>query len=225
MGESGVLFANIGINEIEKAFEKKDYSPIHRMLEKLRADGLYIHVNPLQEVFQPEGDLLKTSPIVLIQDFLDSADYPVAVKEVGQGMGPRSLLELLKLPLAAVDFSAFGGTNFAKLELLRNDEDKLRKYQSLAHVGHTAEEMVDLCNQIFELNHSEIKTSQIIISGGINDFLEGYFLLKKAKFPSFYAQGSAFLKHAMSDYEVLSEYIQSQIEGLKIAYAYLHLKK
>ena len=225
MGEAGILFANIGINELEKAYLKKDYSAIHLMVERLRADGLYIHINPLQEVFQPEGDLLKISPIVLIQDFLNSADYHVAIKEVGQGMGPKSLLELFKLPLAAVDFSAFGGTNFAKLELLRNDPDKLKTYLSLAHVGHTAEEMVEICNMLFLENKHGIKTSRIIISGGVKDFLDGYFLIKKSTIPAFYAQGAAFLKYALDDYDILSAHIKAQIEGLKIAYAYLHLKQ
>ena len=47
----------------------------------------------------------------------------VIVKEVGQGMGPQSLKALYSLPIQAIDFAAGGGTNFAKLEIFRSNEN------------------------------------------------------------------------------------------------------
>ena len=54
------------------------------------------------------------------KSLLAKTKVSVIVKEVGQGMGPESLKRLLSLPLCAVEFAAYGGTNFSKLELLRN---------------------------------------------------------------------------------------------------------
>lgn len=49
-------------------------------------------------------------------------DCPIVVKEVGQGMGPGESQTIIELPLAAIDFGAAGGTNFALLEILRSSE-------------------------------------------------------------------------------------------------------
>lgn len=48
------------------------------------------------------------------------------MKEVGQGMGPKSMEALLNLPLEAIEFGAYGGTNFALLELMRDHPEKWR---------------------------------------------------------------------------------------------------
>ena len=118
IGDDLPLWANLGIAQIEELVGKKQEDKAAELVEKLRADGLIIHVNPMQEWFQPEGDILTCPPLDTIKRFLDSFSVPVIVKEVGQGMGPESLRELLQLPLQAIEFAAFGGTNFARVELL-----------------------------------------------------------------------------------------------------------
>ena len=123
-------------------------------------------------------------------------DKPIIVKEVGQGMGPASLEALLNLPLKAIEFGAKGGTNFSKLELLRSNPDDAKAFESLYKIGHTAIEMVDFCNVIIA-NNSNISCKQLIISGGINDFLDGYYLAGNSKLNAIYAQASAYLKPAM----------------------------
>ena len=116
------------------------------------------------------------------------------MKEVGQGMGIRSLESLLKLPLAAVEFAANGGTNFAKLELLRSSEDKKQLYAELANVGHSADEMVQFTNQLITDANINTNCKEIIISGGINSFLDGYYLINKSQMNAVYGQASSFLK-------------------------------
>jgi len=121
---------------------------IRTLLDKLRADGLVVHVNPIQEWCQPEGDRIVRPPIETIRELLEFADYPVIIKEVVQGMGPRSLRALLKLPIEAIEFAAFGGTNFAMVELMRADPQAREFYQPLSFVGHDAEEMTDTVNRL-----------------------------------------------------------------------------
>ena len=151
--------------------------------------------------------------------------FPVIVKEVGQGMGRESLKALLQLPLAAVDFAAAGGTNFAKLELLRNDPAKLEIYSQLANVGHSAEEMVNLTNELAAELGDKLLCRQLIISGGVGNFLDGYYLTCKSDLPAIYGQASAFLKHARGTYDELAAFIQTQVEGLELARAFLTIKK
>jgi isopentenyl-diphosphate delta-isomerase len=189
----------------------------------LQADGLIIHVNPLQEWLQPEGDRFKKSPIETISAYLDKVDRPTIVKEVGQGMGQESLKALLQMPLAAIDFAANGGTNFAKLELERSDAMRREIYSQLALVGHSAENMVEMVNK-FQYLSNKIKCPEIIISGGVQTFLDGYYLINKCKMPSIYGQASAFLKHARGSYDELTEYVNAQVQGLELAKAFLKIK-
>ncbi len=62
-------------------------------------------------------------------EVLDTVDFPVIVKEVGQGMGPESIRAFLKMPIAALDFGAYGGTNFSKLEMLRDKEGRATQFE------------------------------------------------------------------------------------------------
>jgi isopentenyl-diphosphate delta-isomerase len=223
IGDDLPLYANIGINQVEKAFATNTLYKFEELIEKLKADGLIIHVNPLQEWFQPEGDRLTVPAIDLIKRLLDETDINLIIKEVGQGMGPASLLELMKLPLAAIEFAAFGGTNFAKVELLRNSQAALQLYEPLSLIGENADNMVEYLNMIIE-KESGLHCRQVIISGGIRTFLDGFYLINKIKLPAIYGQASAFLRYAKESYEELHDYIEGQIKGLVMAKAFLRIR-
>lgn len=224
IGDDQAFYANLGIAQIEQLIEKKELYRIDQLIEKLAADGLIIHVNPFQEWLQPEGDVFKKSPLETIETVLSNADYSIIVKEVGQGMGYESLKALFQLPLAAVEFAANGGTNFAKLELMRSDEAKKEVYSQLANVGHSAADMVNIVNRIKSEMADRMQCNEVIISGGIGHFLDGYYLINKLAVPSVYGQASQFLKYARGDYDTLYQYIQSQVEGLALANAYLRVR-
>jgi isopentenyl-diphosphate delta-isomerase len=226
IGDELPLFANLGICQIEQLLDDNQINKITELVKRLQTDGLIVHVNPLQEWFQPEGEIIKYPPIETIKRLLDKISIPLIVKEVGHGMGPLSLLELLKLPLAAIEFGAFGGTNFTKLEIIRQSEpeDSQETKEPLTLVGMDAFQMLDDINRIVS-DEKTILCKQIIISGGIKSYLDGYYLLQKSKLPAVYGQASSFLKYAMGDYELLYNFIRSQIRGLQMAYAYLKVKE
>lgn len=226
IGDDLPFYANLGIAQIEQIIEKKEFYLVHHLIDKLSADGLIIHVNPFQEWMQPEGDHLSYPPLETIKRFLEKvAEVPVIVKEVGQGLGYESMKALFQLPLEAIDFAASGGTNFSLLELLRGDEFKMKNYQGLAHIGHSAEDMVLMSNRIIEELGDKALCQQIIISGGVKDFLDGHYLMEKAALPSIYGQASGFLKYATRSYEDLFKYVEAQIEGLKLAKAFLRVRE
>lgn len=224
IGEDQPLFANLGVAQLEQLVRSRELYRVGNLIDKLRADGLIIHVNPLQEWLQPEGDRFEQAPLHTIEAVLEQADYPVVVKEVGQGMGYESLRALLQLPLAAVDFAANGGTNFAKLELLRSDETRRAVYSRLAFVGHSAGQMVDITNRLVDELGERMQCRQVIISGGVSDFLDGYYLINKVKLNAIYGQASAFLRHAREDYDTLRRHVESQIQGLELAYTFLRCR-
>jgi isopentenyl-diphosphate delta-isomerase len=84
--------------------------------------------------------------------------------------------------------------------------------------------MVGFHNCLLEELEGKHCDADIIISGGIRDFMDGYYLTEKSHANSIYGQASAFLKYARGDYDDLEEYTQLQIEGLKLANTYLRLR-
>jgi len=218
------LYANLGIAQLDELFQANKQQLISELVKKLEADGLIIHINPLQEWLQPEGDIYHVSPIDIVKRVIDLApDMNIIVKEVGQGMGPKSLEALYKLPIMAVDFAAGGGTNFAKLELHRASQKQQDRYTGLAQVGHSASEMVVMANDILaKINNPACRAT--IISGGVADYLDGYYLTGKLNGNAIYGQASGFLKHAMDDYETLQQHVESQIKGLQMADAFLTIR-
>ena len=219
------LFANLGIAQIEELIANNQLQALVDMVHRLEANGLIIHVNPLQEWMQPEGDRFALSPIDTVKRVLDFVDFPIIVKEVGQGFGPKSLSALLQLPLAALDYGAFGGTNFSKLENLRRESVERTLLEPVQHVGHSAHEMTGWVNQLHASLGDKVLCDKIIVSGGVGSFLDGYYHLQKLSMPALYAQASPFLKYALEGEAALHQFVEAQIKGLALSYTYLTLKE
>lgn len=219
------LFANLGIAQIEELIAENQLQRLVDMVHRLEAHGLIIHVNPLQEWMQPEGDRFRYAPLDIVKRVLDFVDFPIIVKEVGQGFGPKSLSALLQLPIEALDYGAFGGTNFSKLENLRRDSVERGLLEPVQYVGHTAVEMTQWVNELSVSLGNKRQCKQMIVSGGISHFLDGYYHLQKLTVPSIYAQASPFLKYALEGESALQQFVETQIKGLALAYTYLTLKE
>jgi isopentenyl-diphosphate Delta-isomerase len=218
------LYANLGIAQLEQLIDKNEVYRINDLLEKLEADGLFIHVNPMQEWLQPEGDRFARTPAQTIETILEKVDKPLIVKEVGQGFGRESLRYLMQLPLAGIEFAAAGGTNFAKLELLRSTPELQSMFNAFAHIGHSADDMVTMTNDLLTELGDKTRVRNYIVSGGVQDCLDGYYLTEKLNAPAVYGQASAFLIHARGEYDDLARFVAAQIEGLKMAKAVLRVR-
>ncbi len=215
------LFSNFGIAQLEELIDDDNLQKAIDITRKLKADGLIIHVNPLQEWAQPEGDRYKRPAIETIRTVCDKAGLPIIVKEVGQGMGPRSLKALLDLPVAAIELAGYGGTNFSILEQRRQHGDTLNDKTpaaSFSYVGHTAAQMVDYLNALNQNRRSDI---DIIISGGIKDPLSGYILKEKLQMNAVIGMASTVLKYALGDYAELQNYLQEVKECFMMAEAFI----
>ncbi len=210
------LLANLGIAQVEECLLSGNVHLIHEMVKMTEATGLMVHLNPLQEWLQPGGDRFTLSPFETLKRFLDDVSYPVLVKEVGQGMGPRSLKALLSLPIDGIEFGAFGGTNFTKLESLRARDTETK--EPFIHVGHTALEMVEVLNAL------PSGKKEFIISGGIKNVLDGFELKMKLKAPSLIGMASPFLQPAMMSFETLEKYFLNMREALLTAKGLLSVK-
>ncbi len=225
IGNESPFYANLGIAQLEHLVDQKATDKISKLIELLQADGIIIHINPLQEAFQPEGEIFKRPPIETLQEFLKTnSNIRVIVKEVGQGMGPESIKRLLDLPIEAVEFGALGGTNFTLLELLRSQEKELTAFEAFGRVGHTAEDMTHMVNDIVSSSNT-YSCKQLIISGGITNILDGYYLQQLCRLPSVIGMGSALLKVAAGEYEELRNYLQQVEKSYQLASSYLRIRK
>ncbi|MDC0255146.1 hypothetical protein OAK75_09605 [Bacteriovoracales bacterium] len=224
LGEELPFYANLGVAQIESILEKSEVNKVEDLVGRLRADGLIIHINPLQEWFQPGGDRFKRSPLDTVTEFLDTFSHNVIVKEVGQGFGPRSLEALIKLPLAAIDFGAFGGTNFTKLEMMRSKVTDFSSFSNFSYVGHTADEMVIWARQVLDKLGSKALCKSFIISGGVKDSLHGFYLMEKLGASCVYAQAKAFLEKGREGFPALRTFVENQLRGLALSQAFLRVK-
>lgn len=233
LGASQPLLGNIGIIQLDELIKEKALDKILTLVDLLKLDGIFIHLNPLQELNQPEGDFLSRASGEILQEFLASRPpYQVMVKEVGQGMGPKSLDFLLDLPIHGIEFAAFGGTNFSLLEAMRNQSEN--PYQELSRVGQTALQMVGiLANLLKQKDLKQMTCKNFIISGGVKTYLDGHYyleFLKRELGPQaneinvIYGQAKKMLDHASGDLSDLDQFIQGQIQGLMMSNQFLTLK-
>jgi isopentenyl-diphosphate delta-isomerase len=211
------LFGNLGIAQLEELLEKKETQKIVDLIGELKLDGLIIHVNPLQEWFQPQGDRFKHAPLETIEHLLQKTSLPVIVKEVGHGMGPRSLEALMRLKLLAIEFGAFGGTNFSLLETKRGS-----LANGFVYVGHTASEMVSFVSDI-QKSHPGLSTKHFIISGGIKDVLTGFSFTQQLPH-SLMGMANSVLEPARKGERDLLNYLLDLKEQYAMAEAFLKVR-
>jgi isopentenyl-diphosphate delta-isomerase len=78
-----LLFANFGAVQLNYGYSADD---CRRLIDLVEADGLILHLNPLQEALQPEGDSRFGLLLPKIEAVCRQLEQPVIVKEVGWGI-------------------------------------------------------------------------------------------------------------------------------------------
>jgi isopentenyl-diphosphate delta-isomerase len=115
-----LLLANLGAAQLRAGGGLEDAV---RLVALLEADGLTIHLNPLQEAIQPEGQPLFSGIAERIATLVERlAPLPVVVKEVGFGLDATDVEALRDAGAAAVDVAGAGGTNWALIEGRRDSD-------------------------------------------------------------------------------------------------------
>ena len=114
-----VLFANLGAVQLNYGVRVED---ARRLVDVLDANGLYLHLNPLQEAIQPGGDTNFRALEPKIAALCAALDVPVIAKSVGSGIAPSTALRLIGCGVAAIDVAGAGGTSWARVEGKRSDD-------------------------------------------------------------------------------------------------------
>src|SRR5581483_1251788 len=113
--------ANIGAPQLVPQAKKGPLTraQIDELVKMLDADALIVHLNPLQETVQPEGDLRSRGVRDAIRDLSKDLGVPVIAKETGAGMARGTASALKACGVAALDVGGLSGTTFAAVETFR----------------------------------------------------------------------------------------------------------
>lgn len=111
------VLGNIGASQIAKL---KTVDPIKRLVDMIDANAMVIHLNPLQEMLQPEGEVDFVGLMNNIKRLVKELGVPVIVKEVGSGISKEAAQVLLECGVRGIDVAGSGGTSWAGVELIRS---------------------------------------------------------------------------------------------------------
>jgi isopentenyl-diphosphate Delta-isomerase len=106
------VFANIGGVQLRTG----EIAPLVELLTRLEVDGVAVHLNPGQELVQPEGDREFRGVLDGIKRLCDVSPVPVIVKETGFGIAPSEVESLTQAGATYVDIAGRGGTNWITVE-------------------------------------------------------------------------------------------------------------
>ena len=112
LAPDALLIGNIGLAQMSDGLAPR----LAAALERVGANAVAVHTNPLQEAMQDNGDTDFTGTLAGLGRLARELDYPVLVKEVGHGIGAAAAQQLRGLPIAAVDVAGAGGTSWARVE-------------------------------------------------------------------------------------------------------------
>ncbi|RKY80350.1 type 2 isopentenyl-diphosphate Delta-isomerase [candidate division KSB1 bacterium] len=153
------IVGNIGAAQVARL---SDTEIIQHLVDLIKADALAVHLNPLQEVLQPEGNTHFRGVLAGLEKIVRSLEIPVIVKETGAGISHSVAKQLRQIGVRYVDVSGAGGTSWAGVESYRS------KFPALAKKFW--DWGIPTALSILEV--SKVKGLRIIASGGISGGLD-----------------------------------------------------
>jgi isopentenyl-diphosphate delta-isomerase len=158
-----LLFANLGAVQLNIGLGVDDCRGVVDLVE---ADALILHLNPLQEVLQAEGDTNWRDLLTKIEAVCRGLEVPVVVKEVGWGISAATAQRLVEAGVAAIDVAGAGGTSWSQVEMHRAPTARRRRLcAAFADWGiPTAEALVEV--------RAALPHIPLVASGGLRDGLD-----------------------------------------------------
>jgi isopentenyl-diphosphate Delta-isomerase len=119
-----LLFANLGAVQLNYGYGLEQ---CQRAVDLMQADALILHINPLQECIQPQGDLNFSGLLAKIAAICEKLSVPVIAKEVGNGISGAMAKQLVEVGIQAIDVAGAGGTSWSLVESQRAPNALLRE--------------------------------------------------------------------------------------------------
>lgn len=199
------IIANMGAVQLNYGHGVDSY---RRVVDMVKADALYLHLNPLQEALQPGGDTNFSGLLKKIKNLVDTIGIPVFVKEVGHGISGELASQLFQAGVSGVDVAGVGGTSYAWVESERSKNDEFADW--FKGVGIPTDEAV---RQVVSAKSTDRQI--VIASGGVRSPVDGLKALVLGA--DLFSAAVPFLKPAMDSPESIIKEIENWKRGLKIA--------
>jgi isopentenyl-diphosphate delta-isomerase len=194
-----VLLGNIGAVQLNYGFELQQ---CQQAVDLLGADGLYLHLNPLQEAVQPEGDTDFSGLLKKIAAVAAGLQQPVLLKEVGSGLSPQDIERGIAAGVKWFDLAGCGGTSWSRIEHHRSEK-------SGDYLGLCFQDWGIPTPQALKLAQPYQNSAAFIASGGLRD---GIDMVKSVILgASICGMAAPLLKPAMES----SEAVVAEIEKIK----------
>lgn len=201
-----LLLANLGAVQLNYGYGPDE---CRRAVEMIEADALILHLNPLQEALQPEGETHFAGLLSQIEAVCRAMEVPVIVKEVGWGISEQVAHQLAEAGVAAIDVAGAGGSSWSQVEMYRSTTERQRQAAAaFADWGiPTAESLL--------MARRGAPGLPIIASGGIRDGIQ----IAKAIALGAAACGVAgpFLHAASESVAAVTEIIATLVNQLRVA--------
>lgn len=152
------VIANIGAVQLNYGFGPE---ACQRAVDLSEADALVLHLNSMQEVFQPEGDTDFRGLYARIEQVCKSVAVPVGIKEVGWGIDGGTATALANVGVAFIDAAGAGGTSWSQVEKFRS-KDAMRREAAEAF----ADWGIPTAQSIAEIR-SVLPSMKLVASGGL----------------------------------------------------------
>ncbi|MEB3101982.1 type 2 isopentenyl-diphosphate Delta-isomerase [Ferviditalea candida] len=200
------ILANLGAVQLNYGYGLDE---CRRAVELVGADALVLHLNGLQEVFQPGGNTNLKGLLAKIERLCSSIEVPVGVKEVGWGIGGEAARKLAEAGVSFIDVAGAGGTSWIQVEKHRSADKVLRRAaETFAGWGISTAECVREAR-------AALPDASIIASGGIRNGLDAAKAI--ALGADLAAFGRILLDPAVQSAELLHEAFEQMELELKIA--------
>ncbi len=160
------IIANIGIAQLVKEY---NIEKIIKIIDMVQADALAVHLNPAQESFQPEGDVIFKGALKALEKLVNEISIPIIIKEVGTGLSREVVYSLAGIGIKYFDVAGAGGTNWILIELLRAETAGREEVKNIGR--HFIEWGIPTPLSIIEVFYT-VPYSYIIGSGGIRTGLD-----------------------------------------------------
>lgn len=156
------ILANLGAIQLNKGIEIDD---CRRIVEMVEADGLILHLNSLQEAFQPAGDTNFAGLLQRIEQLCSQLEVPVGIKEVGWGIHGELAKQLDQIGVHFIDVAGAGGTSWSQVERYRTSKILQKAANAFVDWGiPTADCVINV--------HRQIPHRFLIASGGLRTGVE-----------------------------------------------------
>ncbi|MHA1615912.1 MAG: type 2 isopentenyl-diphosphate Delta-isomerase [Candidatus Njordarchaeales archaeon] len=203
------LIANIGAPQLPEL----SINDLEKIVSMIEANALAIHLNPLQEVIQPEGDTNYRGVLEKISEIADYFDIPLIVKETGSGISKEVARSLSNTGIKAIDVAGVGGTSWAAVEYYRarksRDDLRTRLGEIFWSWG------IPTAASIIEARNGASADLEIIASGGIRSGLDIAKAL--AIGANFSGAAKPLLEPAMKSADDVKKVIEEMMYELRIA--------